>query len=117
MPSTSSTFLSELLAAKRGNGFIGGMKIASILALSFFLFGCTSLEVRRQNTAELKARFVEVERELAWYHPEETDRATLNRFRNLTEQEHSIERELFRRCRGGDGGACLPYFPLIAADM
>jgi hypothetical protein len=106
-----------LLAANRHNGFSAEMKIAFVLALSLSLLGCTSLEVRRQNTAELKSHFFGIERELAWYHPEETDRAKLNRFRNLTEREHSIERELFRRCRAGDQGACLPYFHLIATDL
>jgi hypothetical protein len=93
------------------------MKTAFVLALWLVLTGCTSLEVRRQNTVELKARFFEIERELAWYHPEETDRAKLNRFRTLSEQEHSIERELFRRCQAGDQSACLPHFHLIAADI
>jgi|GEM_PF-5520583 len=93
------------------------MKVAFVSALSLCFIGCTSLEVRRQNTAELKTRFFEAERELAWYHPEESDRAKLNRFRKLTEQEHSIERELFRRCSAGDPNACLPYFHLIASDL
>jgi hypothetical protein len=107
----------ELLAASGYNRFIAWMKIAIVFALSILLIGCTSLEVRQRNTAELKARFVEVERELASYHPEETDRARLNRYLKLTEEEHSIERELFRRCRAGDHDACLPHFHLIAADI
>jgi hypothetical protein len=93
------------------------MKIAVVLALSVLLFGCTCLEVHRRSTAELRARYVQLERQLAAYHPEETDQATLRRFVDLTEEEHSVERELFRRCRAGDHEACLPQFHLIAADL
>jgi hypothetical protein len=106
-----------LLAANRHHGFTAEMKIAFVLALWLFFAGCTSLEVRQQNTAQLRARFFQIERELAWNHPEETDRAKLNRFRALSEQEHSIERELFRRCQAGDPSACLPHFHLIAPDI
>ena len=93
------------------------MKIAIVLMLSLIVVGCTSLEVRQRSTPELRHRHTYVERELASYHPEEPDKARLRRFRHLTEEETSIEHELFRRCRAGDPGACLPYFHLIAADI
>jgi hypothetical protein len=97
--------------------FIIHTKIAIILGLSAVVVGCTSFQVRQQSTSELKKRYNVTERELASYHPEESDQAQLRRFRQLTEEEHSIERELFRRCRAGDRGACLPHFHLIADDI
>jgi hypothetical protein len=93
------------------------MKIAILLGLSLLFVGCTSFEVRRESTAELRGRYAQAERELAAYHAEENDRGRLSRFRDLTQQQHSVERELFRRCRAGDSNACLPHFHLIAADL
>ena len=93
------------------------MKIAIVLMLSPIVVGCTSLEVRQRSTPELKHRYTYVQRELASYRPEENDKTRLQRLRHLTEEEGSIEHELFRRCRAGDPGACLPYFHLIAADI
>lgn len=97
--------------------FVVHTKIAIVLGFSVAVVGCTSFQVRQQSTAELRERFKLTERELASYHPEESDQARLRRYRHLTEEEHSIERELFRRCRAGDHGACLPYFHLIAHDI
>jgi hypothetical protein len=97
--------------------FIVYTKIAIVLGFSVVVLGCTSFQVSQQSTPELRERFNLAERELASYHPEESDQARLRRYRHLTEEEHSIERELFRRCRAGDHGACLPYFHLIADDI
>ena len=99
------------------NHFNAGMKIAFLLALSLVSVGCTSLELRRQDTAHLKARFFAIEKDLASYHTGETNQITLNRFRRLIDEEQGIERELFRRCEAGDQAACLPYFHLIAPDI
>jgi len=93
------------------------MKNAVFLVLCLLLAGCTSFEVRQRSTAQLRARYVQIERNLADYHPEETDAAKLRRFRNLTEEGQSVERELFRRCKAGDTAACLPHFHLIAPDI
>ena len=82
----------------------------SILFVGFLSVGCASLEVRGKTNAELKGRLVEVQRELAKYHTGESDRAVLGHLRELVDEEHTIERELFRRCRAGDQDACLPQF-------
>ncbi|MBV9618250.1 MAG: hypothetical protein JO201_03480 [Verrucomicrobia bacterium] len=86
------------------------MRKLIVIGLSILLVGCASLEVRSKTDAELKGRLAEVVRELAKYHTGESDRAVLGRLRQLVDEEHTIERELFRRCRGGDQDACLSQF-------
>lgn len=89
------------------------MRKLIVVGLSILSVGCAGLEARHKTTSELKGRFSEVERELAMYHTGESDQAVLRRFRELTDEEHTVLRELYRRCRAGDQSACLPQFHLI----
>ena len=86
------------------------MRKLILVGLSILSVGCASLEVRGKSDAELKGRLAEVVRDLARYHTGESDRAVLGHLRELVDEEHTIERELFRRCRAGDQDACLPQF-------
>jgi hypothetical protein len=86
------------------------MRMLILAVISIFLVGCAGLEVRGKTDAELKGRLAAVERELASYHTGESDRAVLGHLRERVDEEHAIERELFRRCRAGDQDACLPQF-------
>jgi hypothetical protein len=90
------------------------MRKLILVGLSILSVGCAGLEVRGKSDAELKGRLAEVERELAAYHTGESDRAVLNRFRDLIDESHAIERELFHRCRAGDQDACLSRFSLMS---
>lgn len=77
-----------------------------VITLSALSFGCAGIEARHRTDSELKGRLSEVERELATYHPGEEEQALLRRFEKLCEEEHTIGRELYRRCRAGDQDAC-----------
>jgi len=86
------------------------MRKLIVIGLLILSVGCASLEVRGKTDAELKGRLEEVVRELAKYHTGESDRAVLGHLRELVDEEHTIEHELFRRCRAGDQDACLSQF-------
>ena len=89
------------------------MRKTIVVGLSILSVGCAGVEVRDKTDSELKARFAEVERELATYQTGEQDQARLRRYRDLANEERALERELFRRCRAGDQNACLPHFDLF----
>ena len=89
------------------------MRKTIVVGLSILSVGCAGVEVRDKTDSELKARFAEVERELATYKTGEQDEARLRHYRDLANEERTVERELFRRCRAGDQDACLPQFNLI----
>ncbi len=101
------------LAERNASGFTAHMRKLIVVGLSILSVGCAGLEARHKTTLELKARFSEVERELAMYHTGESDQVVLRHFRELTDEEHTVLRELYRRCRAGDQNACLPQFNLI----
>jgi len=94
-------------------GSLRGMRKTIVVGLSTLFVGCAGVEVRGKTDSELKTRFSEVERELATYHTGEQDPVRLRRYRDLANEERTVERELFRRCRAGDQNACLPQFNLI----
>jgi len=101
------------LAERNAARFTAEMRKLIVVGLSILSVGCAGLEVRQKTTSELKARFSEVERELANYHTGESDRAVLRRLRELTDEENRVLGELYRRCRAGDQSACSPRFHLI----
>jgi len=68
-----------------------------VIALSALSFGCAAFEVRHKTDSELRARLTEVERELVAYHPSEEEQARRRRFYKLSEEENTIEAELYRR--------------------
>jgi len=86
------------------------MRKLILVGLAMLFVGCAGLQVRGKSNAELKGRLEEVVRELAKYHTGESDRAVLGHLRELVDEEHTIEHELFRRCRAGDQDACLSQF-------
>ena len=86
------------------------MRKLILVGLAMLFVGCAGLQVRGKSNAELKGRLEEVVRELAKYHTGESDRAVLGHLRELVDEEHTIEHELFHRCRAGDQDACLSQF-------
>ena len=86
------------------------MRKIILSALALLFFGCAGFEARHKTNSELKGRFAEIERELITYHPSEEDSTKFRRFLELTNEEHTVEGELLRRCRGGDQDAYLPRF-------
>lgn len=86
------------------------MRKLILVGLSILSVGCAGLQVRGKSNAELKGRLEQVVRELARYHTGENDRVVLGHLRELVDEEHTIEHELFRRCRAGDQDACLSQF-------
>ena len=56
--------------------------------------------MHRKSDSELKARFSELERELASYQAGEQNQSRLEYFRKLVEEENLVERELYHRLPG-----------------
>ena len=59
------------------------MRKTIVVGLSILSVGCAGVEVRDKTDSELKARFAEVERELATYQTGEQDEARLRHYRDL----------------------------------